>query len=219
MSISTNAQQISFIPFDQNYDIFPKLDIVNHKTLLGFKAKYNGLCELICNRILMDNDLGCGNSENYLKNRVTVERLNEEKITKSHLLNVYSVFRRVIAYLFGIFPDNIFSFWDQWKLVDRTKSVNNEILEKGLNNIENGETLKLEVIERRCLKFAGHALLIKKMANNKYIFFNPSNGEERNLSLSQLGNKINEQIRAHRGTNVFITKGENYLKKLNYQHP
>lgn len=215
MSSITNTQRISFIPFNQAFDVIQKLDFIKHKILNDFNYKYNGLCELICNRILMDNVLGCGIDENYLKNRVTVERWNEEKITSSHLLDVYSIFHKAIAYLFGIFPDNIFSFWDQWELVNCTRSVNKEILKKGLENIENGETLKLEVFKRGCFKLVGHSLLMKKIENNIYIFFDPNQGEYRDLSFSELCNKINEQLRVHDATNIFITKGADYLNRLN----
>jgi hypothetical protein len=176
--------------------------------------KYHGLCEIICNYVLMNRELGRGIDENYLKNRITVESLNEKKITNSHLLDVYSLFHKAIAYLFGIFPDNVFSFWDQWELVDSSRSVNNEILKKGLKNIHNGETLKLAVFSRKWFSLAGHSLLIKKIDNNEYIFFDPNQGEYRGLSFSELSNKINEQLRTHNATNIFITKGTDYLNKL-----
>lgn len=214
MVASTDIHQISFIPFDQSSDIISKLDFINHKKLRDIKSKYNGLCELICNRILIDNSLGCGVDENYLKNRVTIERLNEEKIINSHLLEVYSIFQRVIAYLFGIFPDNIFSFWDQWKLIARTGSVNREILKNGLDTIENGTVLKLEVFEVGCFKFVGHSMLVKKIESENYIFFNPDHGEYRNLSFSELCNKIDEQLTVQQGTNIFVTKGSDYLNRL-----
>jgi hypothetical protein len=209
-----NREQPSFIPFNQASDVIGKLDFTKDKTLFKINIKYNGLCELICNRILMDDDLGRGRDEHYLNNRVTVERLNEKKIINSHLLEVHSLFCRIIAYLFGVFPDNIFSFWDQWRLVDNTRLVNNEILSKGLRDIKNGETLKLEVFQRGCFNFVGHSLLIKKTESDKYVFFDPNCGEYRGLSFFELSNRINEQIRVHHATNIFITKGTDYLNRL-----
>lgn len=213
MSTSTN---ISFIPFNQSSDVINKLEFFKHETLRGFDTKYNGLCELICNRILIDDDLGRGRDESYLKNRITVERLNKEEIINSHIFDVYSIFHRVIAYLFGIFPDNIFSCWDQWNLVDNGGSVNNEILKKGLDRIGDKETLKLEVFRRGCFSLIGHALLIKKNDNDNYIFFDPNYGEYRGLSFLDLSLKINEVIGYEHASNIFITEGANYLNRLGH---
>jgi hypothetical protein len=142
-----------------------------------------------------------------------VERLNEGRITTSHLLDVFSIFHRVIAYLFGIYPDNVLSIWDQWHVVDNTGTVNTSILRKGLIDIDDGETLKLEVFKRGCFTLSGHSLLIKKLDGNNYIFFDPNRGEDRNLSFYELSNKINEQLRIH-GSTIFITKGTAYLNRL-----
>ena len=117
---ASNKTPLSFIPFNQS-DLTTRLDPNKHKTLLGIKKKFNGLCELICNRILVDNSLGKGKNQNSIKDRVTVERLNENKITKSHLLNVYSIFRKVIAFLFRIYPDNVFSCFDHNGSVTKNK--------------------------------------------------------------------------------------------------
>ena len=204
---------INHIPFDQSTDIISKLNYQDHKTLLEINGKFGGLCELICNRLLIDDSLGKENDLNSLKDRITVERMNPTEIKKSHLLNVYSVFRRVIAYLFGIYPDNIFSCFDQWKLVQKA-SVNRKILEKGLSNIKEGKTLKLEVFSKKFLSFTGHSLLIKKISKDSYIFFDPNMGEYRGLSLCELSNRIDKQLKMLNGTDIFITKGNRYLKRL-----
>ncbi len=214
MSTVSNDQSITFIPFHQGFDIIEKLNPAIHSTLLDISNRYDGLCELICNRILIDNDLGRGNHENYLKNRITIESLNQEMITSSHLLNVFSIFHKAIAYLFRIFPDNIFSFWDQWRLVDWTYSVNPQIFKKGLRNIENGEVLKLGVFHQGWFNLEGHSLLIKKIDNDQYVFFDPNHGEYRGLSTSSLRSKINAVIKEHEATNIFITRGTDYLKRL-----
>jgi hypothetical protein len=217
MPILINSHQLSFIPFNQNFDIIQKLNYNEHKTLLDFNSRFNGLCELICNRILIDNILGLGVDENYLKNRVTVERLNDETITKSHILDVYSLFCKVIAYLFRIYPDNIFSCWNQWKLVNHKNSVNRKILSQGLRDIADGSVLKLQVFRREGFSLKGHSLLIKKNEENKHIFFDPDSGEHRGLSFSQLGDKIEEQLKINDATDLFLTKGTDYLARLEHQ--
>ncbi|HEV8050922.1 MAG TPA: hypothetical protein VGP47_00390 [Parachlamydiaceae bacterium] len=212
-------RKITVIPFDQ-YDLTSNLDSDKHKGLLDFVRRFNGLCELVCNRILIDGLLGSGGEdENFIKKHVTVDRMDEEKIKKSHLLDVYSVFQRGLAYLFGIYPNNIFSCFKQWKLVNTTtkedvkvRLVNREILGDGLAKIRVGETLKFQVFKKENYEFSGHSLLIKKMENNGYIFFDPNDGEHRNLSLDKLGDKIDQQLKYH--TDIFLLRGADFLKKL-----
>ncbi len=209
--------KLTVIPFNQS-DIISELHPEKHKTLLGFVDRFGGLCQLICNRILLDDLLGNGENLNSIKNHITIERMDEEKIKKSHLLDVYSIFRKAIAFLFGIYPDNIFSCFDQWKLVKTSKGhlrkVNSKILEKGLNDIREGEILKLEVFRKGILSFSGHSLLIKKMSKKNYIFFDPNSGEHRDLSFCQLSKKINEQLKKWNGTDIYLTKGKCFLKRL-----
>jgi hypothetical protein len=216
-----SVNTLTFIPFDQYVDLVEKLDPNKHQRLLEFVNRFDGLCELICNRILIDDLLGNGEDQNSIKNRVTLERMDEENIKKSHLLDVYSIFIKIISYLFRIYPDNIFSFRKQWSLVNIISSGNNNIrvvnrgiLSEGLKNIAEGETLKFEVLHRDCLSLSGHSLLIKKMQNDKYIFFDPNTGEHRNLSLVQLSDNIDQQLALHEGTDIFLTRGADFLKRL-----
>lgn len=202
------------IPFNQYADIIPNLDKRKHKDLLKINKKFGGLCELICNNILRDNLLGEMSGENLIKKRVTVESLNENRIKKSHLLSIYSIFRKIIAFLFGVYPDNIFSRLNQWKLVKRNKTVNRKMLERGIKKIEPSEVLKLEVFSKGFFTMSGHSLLIKKMANNKFIFFDPNTGEHRNLSFVQLSDHIDEQLRQQKGNDIFLTKGQDFLKRV-----
>jgi len=210
----SNGYQLSVIPFNQGNDLICNLDPNKHKTLSQYNKRFHGLCDFVCNRILIDNSLGEGKDINYIKNRVTVERVNEEIVKKSHILTVYSIFHRIIAYLFGIYPDNIFSYSDQRKLIDNTGFVNSQLLHHGLDTITEGETLKLEVFSRGCLSLEGHSMLIKKMANDKYIFFDPNVGEYRDVSFDELINRINTQIHFLQGTDIFLMRGKDYLKRL-----
>jgi hypothetical protein len=211
---------LSALSFNQN-SVISQLDSKKNKTLLEFVERFDGLCELICNRILLDSLLGNGKNCDSIKNRVVIEKLNHEKIKKSHLLDVYSIFSRMLAFLFGIYPDNIFSCVDQWRLTNKTskvdnkiRSVNRKILGKGLEKIKDGETLKLEIFSKEGFNFSGHSLLIKKMTNDNYIFFDPNTGERRNLTFVQLSDNIDEQLKLWNGTDVFLTRGKDFIKRL-----
>jgi hypothetical protein len=126
---------------------------------------------------------------------------------------VYSFFDRLISFIFNIYPDNIFSINDQWKLVNNNK-VNEGILFEGLKDIESGTTLKVEVFKKTKDSFAGHSLLIKKIKNDEFIFFDPNEGETRELSQKDLVEKINNQLVENQGTDIFISKGDSYIKRL-----
>jgi ribosomal protein L28 len=216
---------LSLIPFNQNIDLIPQLDPIKHEMLLRHERRFNGLCEFICNRVLIDNQLGNESDQNAIKNRVTVERMDEDRIKNSHLLDVYSLFRRIIAYLFGIYPDNVFSICDQWRLVNKVSSTDGKIrriidknlLSQGLSSVAEGETLKLAVFNKIGLKLSGHSLLIKKMMHNKYVFFDPNAGAYQDLSFVQLRAHIDEQLSLWNGTDLFLTRGQDFLKRAGVQ--
>lgn len=210
LNISTVVKLNKNVKFKQNYII--QITGGLPEGLNEINLKFDGLCELICNKILINDLLGKGN-EDFLKKNINIKELNQESILKSHLLNVYSFFNKMTAFLFGIYPDNIFSTKEQWKLV-KEKEVNEVILSKGLEKIEPGTTLKLEIFKRDKTSFSGHSLLIKKTDTDKFIFFDPNSGEHRELSLKELRKKINEQLTEFDGTDIFITKGDSFIKRL-----
>ena len=180
--------------------------------LIKINLKFNGLCELICNKILIDDLLGKGEGD-FLKKKINVDELNKESIVKSHLLNVYSFFSRMVAFIFGIYPDNVFSIKNQWNLVNKNE-VNKEVLFNGLKKIKLGTTLKLEVFKRTPTSFSGHSLLVKKNNENEFTFFDPNTGEHRGLSQEGLALKINDQLAQWGGTDIFISRGDVYIKRL-----
>jgi len=184
--------------------------------LMLFNLKFNGLCELICNKVLIDDLLGKGDG-NFLKERINISGLNKVTITNSHLLNVYSIFHRMAAFLFGVYPDNIFSFKDQWNLVKKSNSgnkVNESLLIKGVAEIKAGTVVKLEIFSKSKTSFSGHSLLVKKVKENEFIFFDPNTGEHRGLSKKDLVQKIDDQLSKTNGTDIFLSKGESFLKRL-----
>lgn len=229
------VQNNDHIPFNQA-PLIGRLDSVMHKTLKRIEKKHQGLCEIICNYVLKNNLLGTGDEENYLINEIKVDNLNQGNIKKSHILNVYGIFRKAIAFLFGIYPDNIFSFRAQRKLIEKktvteeqyvnngnglTKAnitcikncVNRTLLQNKFHALADNETLKLETIEKTWFSFGGHATLIKKISADNYIFFDPNVGETRNLNFNNLCDKIDDQLDKW-GSDLFFTRGEDYKKRM-----
>lgn len=207
----------SYIPFNQA-DVASHLK-AEHTKLKKVNRVRHGLCEIISNAVLKDDLLGKATDSNFLRRNVTVENLTRDDIKNSHLLEVFSPFRKIVAIVFSIYPKNIFSIRDQWKLVgkpkgSRSRRVNTAILKKGLSQIDTGTTLKLAVFSKSMFEFSGHSLLIKKTASNRYTFFDPNTGEHRHLSLTRLAHKIDHQLNMWDGTDIFLMKGDDYRAVL-----
>jgi len=208
---------LDHVPFSQG-PICQDLKKGENEKLFQVNNKYGGLCEIICNLVLSNKLLNKGNNPKRLLKKITIASLSDPKIQNSHTLEVYSLFRKALAFLFGIYPDNLFSIFEQRKLVGKNRLdtvVNRELLEKRFKQVEEGETLKLHIFHRTKSRFTGHSLLIQKQANDKYTFFDPNVGEKRRLTFADLCALIDEQLLHQSGTDIFLSKGETFLNKLN----
>lgn len=227
LSIISNQSPLPLYTMDQegNYTIsagalcsFHQKNIISkideEMPIHDFILRFNGLCELICNKVLIDNLLEGekGDISNNLA-QLNLASLEEEQIIKSHMVDVYNVFYKMLAFLFNIYPDNIFDITDQWKLVNDEKKINEEILFKGLDSLTNGDTLKFEVFSKESLSFSGHSLLIKKLDSDRFIFFDPNTGASF-LNKKELIEKMNEQMEVHNGTDILLSRGELFKKRL-----
>lgn len=205
------------IKFNQEIDIINKLNRKEHKALITINDRYGGLCELVCNRILIDGFLGRNNSRDSIRMRVTVKRMNEDKILNSHILDIHNIFSLVIAALFGIYPDNLLSTLEQWGLIQtigKVKKVNRKIICQRLEEVVVGETLKLEVFDNT---LSGHSLLVKKVAHKHFVFFDPNFGAYRNLSSSRICDCMDEQLKMWGANHIYLTKGSRFLERLRRQ--
>lgn len=204
---------ISHLPFDQS-----QLNGDQSEGLKRIQLRYNGLCDLICNKVLIEDLLGKGTETDFLSNAITLSEIDKPALISSHILHVYSFVHRFIAFLFGLYPDNILSFIDQKKLIvtkhGYAPSINPEILEKGLKKIEDGESLKIEVFNKNKLSFQGHSLLVKKISDSEYIFFDPNEGEFRGLSFHGLIEKLNDQLSIQSGTGICFISGKSFKSRL-----
>lgn len=195
--------------------------------LKAANKKWKGLCELICNKILIDDLLGQADADanpGFFYEKITLDELNQPDVYKTHLMSVSSLSEKLGAYL-NILPDNLFSVSEQLRLVKETKNfyeggtrsyktscINRELLEMKLSTIEDNTTLKMFVFKKFPILY-GHSLLIKKVAENHFIFFDPNRGETRGLSLEELSKQIDAQISAY-GKNIYLTRGDDFLNKL-----
>lgn len=182
--------------------------------------KYSGLCEDICNQILMDDLLGIGREEGFLITRITLDSLNQERLRTSHIMEVFHDFLTIPLGPFRVYPNNLLSSSNQLKLFKKDivnpVILNREILKYGFRNVKEGEMIKIILIAKGGSK-PGHSMILKKLPNNKFIFFNPNKGEYRNLTIDQLCYKLDEVMLEYQDSSfrdyLFIT-GKDYLKRV-----
>lgn len=197
------------IPFNQ-HSLFIRL----HPNLNKIELKYKGLCEIICNKILMDDLLDKGEERDFLKDEITADSLDQDRITKSHILKVYPLFKKMLTFLCGVYPDNFFSNKEHKKLLNKNKNINRTLLFKKLESLETGAILKFAIFKKTKKSFSGHSMLIKKTEDNKFIFFDPDHGEFRGLTQEDLAEKIDWLVKASKSSNLLFTRGDIFLKRL-----
>lgn len=233
--VKVHIEENGFIEFSQDIILGEVTSVTpGAENLNKIKIKYNGLCEIICNYVLLEDLLGeknplplqedvqanwlntesgleqlgikfkddtdfVKNYRNKYGNKITLENLR--KVEDTHILNVTHFFTRLIAVLFSIYPCNLFSNspfakppFSRIKLPDGiTKTcVDKSMLSERLDQLEVGFYIKFFAFKKNGLSMEGHSMLIKKLDDNKYSFFEPNHGEYLNLNIDELEEKINK---------------------------
>lgn len=208
------------IPFNQSH--FTKSrDWDAHPRLKRIEQTYNGLCEIISNFMLIHELLGTANEEDYLKRKITLSNL--ESCRETHILNNQTTFSRILATTLKIYPYNILSLKDQWICIDSNKKVNQDLLKKKFKEIKLGETLKtlsFNVLYFRSFfsfwnwrfDFSGHSVLIKKVCENQFIFFDPNIGEKRGLTFESLVLEFDRLLKKY--DRICFLSGTQFLNSL-----
>ncbi|MCE2983956.1 MAG: hypothetical protein LW832_10390 [Parachlamydia sp.] len=229
--ISFNFSNLNLekIDFNLNYYPFDQMHVWNqlnnnatyidaqYNTLKEIAREHGGLCEIICNCILADNLIGKATNDQFLFKNITIKKLNSPKIKNSHLLKIHTLFRRALAFLFGLYPNNLFSYSEQRKLVyfkNKTWNVNRQLISDKFANLDEKEVLKFEVFKRGFFSARGHSMLIQKTSADHYLFFDPNNGEYRELTFDDLINKINQALLTYSGNEILLFKGSDHLKHI-----
>ncbi len=210
------------------------------KELNKINTKYNGLCEIICNYIIMEDLLGKtdfplsqeynknsfnlslvnnnfvlqhnANSQNHLQAKINLFTLNSPKVRQSHILQVSTFFEKFLAYLFNIYPNDIFSINEK---AQRNKQVNKPLLINKLSKLEDHTYIKFNVFAKRNFVFEGHSMLIKKTGDT-YSFFDPNEGEYTNMDIDALCEKINDGMQKYQATHMAFMHGNKYIEHLKF---
>ena len=133
-----------------------------------------------------------------------------DKFSKSHTLDVYSYFQKMVAYLLNVYPFDLFSFKDNIQI---NKKVNQPVLKTKLESLEEGSYIKFMTFKKGLFSFQGHAMVIKKTGNN-YSFFDPNKGEYPSLSAHEIGDKVNESMQEWGATHMAFLDGKKHIQSL-----
>ncbi|ASQ45171.1 hypothetical protein [Legionella clemsonensis] len=232
------------VKFDQEGICFEvQLNKSLYKTLNNFVMKYDGLCELISNYVIMEDLLGKSeetldlnktsfklrerldgfielqqiksSNSNFLQEKIGLFAINQKKIKVSHILHVATFFEKLKAYFFNKYP---FSLFPSNNIQNNDKTANVEVLTEKLNSLENGTYIKFCVFSKGFLSFTGHSMVIKKTGDNDFSFFDPNCGEKKHLTIDKLAAKINEAMKTYEGTNMAFMDGAQYIARLQAEH-
>ena len=230
---------------------------INSGKLNKIKIKYNGLCEIICNYVLLEDMLGNNHpiplqedvqanlsqiqdyklaitfkeNSNFVKayknkygDKITKDNLR--KVEDTHILNVTSFVSRLLALFCSIYPCNLFSNAPFTKKPYRNKRlpngqirafVNKEILSEKLSCLEDGFYIKFFAFQKNGFSLFGHSMLIKKICDNTYSFFDPNHGESMNLNLDELTEKINNSVKENHANRIAFIDAKKFVKSFEIQ--
>ncbi|MBI2790323.1 MAG: hypothetical protein HYX61_00065 [Gammaproteobacteria bacterium] len=166
---------------------------------------YNGLCEIICNHIVMNDILsparGTPRQAFDALNQTMVMKKLEEEVAPLHILKQVSVFQLLKASLFNKIPYNHLSTKEQKglnnlneKLQNNPEKVN-ELMSKAIDNIQVGTYAKFFAFKKEGLNFQGHSMLIRKNENGSFIFFDPNHGAKTFATKKELQTRLIEAFK------------------------
>ncbi|MBA4697788.1 MAG: hypothetical protein H2069_10515 [Legionella sp.] len=209
--------------------------IPSHPNLLKYIFKFDGLCELISNYVIIEDLMGRkqNNLVDYNKNsykminiddnkiklstnnvyqeKITLFNLNKPRIINSHVLEIYSFWQKLIAFLFNVYPCSLFSYKDRIK--NTNNEVNQELLYSKLNSLTDGFYIKFMVFNKKLLSFEGHSMVIKKIGE-LFSFFDPNEGEQTDLTFANLCQIMNKSINKYHANNIALLDAKQFILKL-----
>lgn len=212
------------IPFNQD-DLCLKLRQLKapyFEKLQEIEDEYQGLCELICNLILKNNYLDRPIEKGFYQKNITLEKLNQDNIKKSHLLKVHTFMQKALAYCLKVYPNNWLSSAEQKKVVEYNSKlndapfycINRSLMQQKFKSLKVNKVLKLALFSKEYFSFSGHCILIKKVQDSEYTFFDPNYGEYRGIHLDQLFDYIDELLLNLSASDLYFIPAESYLKHL-----
>lgn len=199
MGINTEFDQTVLTKaVEQNPEQYKKMSKVN--------KRFSGLCDMICNYITSEDVIqGKDSSEKKqnaegLKEAEKINEALEGKYHHTHLLLSATIGQLIKAVFKQEYPHSILNKEQQHSVLetkDNKTKITHDNLAAGLENVKEGEYVKFCVFKKEKLlgiipTFSnGHSMLIKKVSNDKFVFFDPNEGTTKPMSTEGLTDKLN----------------------------
>lgn len=207
-----NIAHLIHLPFDQRA-LIEKIAQEKEKypLLYSVSQQFNGLCELLCNAMLLKKFLGLGDPENktWLTTTLTLSILDDPSIRNSHCVYVYS--KEIQQDL--PFPHSIYSPEEEIRLLTNL-GIDFSLWKTGLHRLNISEVLKCGVYRWVGGQLRGHTFLIQRMEDDKYLLFDPSSGEWRGLSCEGIYKKVEEIRKKHSASKMHCARSALFLEDM-----
>ncbi len=89
--------------------------------------------------------------------------------------------------------------------------VDKSMLSERLNQLEIGFYIKFCAFKKNGLSMQGHSMLIKKIDDNKYSFFDPNHGEHLSLNIDELVEKINKSTEEQSANQMVFLDAKDFV--------
>lgn len=193
-------QTIKFDPFNQE-TVISRLD-QNLPNLNQANSKHGGLCDIICNYVVMNRMLDQDKSAQHpldnanpldeIKRQDIIQKL-ETDVAPLHILKQVSIFQILKAALFNKIPHNILDSNEQKKLLRADKKNEGEIkdsLSVAVDKMPTDRYIKFITYNKDGLNFSGHSMLVKRNKDGTFTFFDPNEGSKTYSKKQDLINKL-----------------------------
>lgn len=222
-----------FVPFNQE-TVIHRLG-QDRQRLNQAVANYGGLCDILCNDIIMQdliatrqmvqpdaqasNQVQNQNQFDHFKKAEAIDRL-ENDVSRLHILKQVSIFQLIKAVVFNKIPNNILSSKDQkslTKLDNKSPDDVKEALNRAVDNLPQGKTIKFMVYSKKGLSFSGHTMLVRKNNNGSFTLFDPNEGAKVYNSQEDMVNSLHDKQKQYQKefkfNNVCFVDPEKMLPK------
>lgn len=177
-----------------------------NKALLKAIDKYQGLCDIICNYIVindlfepsMEQDELIEKAWNELKS-LTGEK-NRQRLEKDyaplHVLKLATVPQLMKAVLFNELPHNVVDKAQQKALDNLTQTLTSQtakilnIVDSLLKDMDAGQYIKVCPFTRSKAHFQGHTMVVRKNGPEDYTFFDPDRGFKLALTKADMQDEL-----------------------------
>lgn len=211
--LSQQKENIYLISFTQAKYI-RLLDSLKYPKLERIAHKFTGLCEIICNYVTANNLLDKEFNDN--KTEEVADEL-ESEFSMTHIIQNSSTIQLLLAMIFHVYPNSLLTRRENINIF-KNQTLNKDIFLNALKNLGVDEDAKFCAFNKSIgvTLHDGHSMLIRKHAEDEYIFFDPNQGVTAPLTKEKLYAHISQWLKDNPGYNEICLM--NNTKYINHIH-